>query len=92
MDHEAPSLSNPNTGYVPLVINLILFACASCVGILRVYMRIFVIKSFGIDDIFIILAIVSNRLKPLIPLTEQIGFYPCLWSWSVSCEHKILYW
>ena len=91
MDHEAPSLSNPNTGYVPLVINLILFVCASCVGILRVYMRIFVIKSFGIDDIFIILAIVSIRLKPLIPLTEQIDFYRCLWGWGTSREYKVLH-
>ena len=64
MDQEPPSLSNPNTGYAPLVINLILFLFASCVGILRVYMRIFVIKSFGIDDVFIILATVSNRSNP----------------------------
>src|ERR1700753_1192788 len=60
---EKPSISNPNTGYAPLIANFVFLITTACAGLVRIYIRIFVIKSFGLDDIFILLAIVGYPLS-----------------------------
>lgn len=53
--------TNPETrGNTLVIVNVVLMSLVTFVVFLRLYVRVYLLRWFGIDDLFIIIALVSN--------------------------------
>lgn len=61
-----PNYTNPETrGYALLVVNLIFISFALFMALSRFYTRIFIRKWFGLDDVFLLAALVCKSREQI---------------------------
>lgn len=69
MEEFPPAYVNPsNASRIVGVVGVFHFIAFTFV-FLRLYVRLFMVKAFGIDDVFIIIAAVSGRMHVITPHT-----------------------
>jgi hypothetical protein len=66
-----PNYQNPETrGNSLLIVNAVLMSLVTFVVFLRLYVRVYLLRWFGIDDLFIIIALVSLWDSLLYPMAS----------------------